>query len=326
MGDYLLDRRSWNAEELATQYRPRFKHPNKELLFKLGQSQGETSGPIGYSRWGRRGLPRRRPASDHALEIIAKPGHYEYSAQDSGDESVWHVNFANDDVFAYWSTALFAQDEIQVAEHPILINLRRAADEEGFSMYCVEDGSPTPLLFTHVARKLSITTHPTREWPKGLYGRQFEYASSQHVEAATRVLIPPTRTNLLAIEAPAYGEGRYTTHEVRFILETAYSGFVALKEEGQYLGYPASTTLNTGYWGCGAYGGNKTLMLVTQMLAADWAGLSRIVFHLGHSHAPTAFTEAVGLYQDLSKHQASPVAAIKRLVGMHFEWGESDGN
>ncbi len=39
--------------------------------------------------------------------------------------------------------------------------------------------------------------------------------------------------------------------------------------------------IHTGFWGCGAFGGNRVLMTTLQILAAEMAGLERVVFHTG---------------------------------------------
>jgi Poly (ADP-ribose) glycohydrolase (PARG) len=42
-----------------------------------------------------------------------------------------------------------------------------------------------------------------------------------------------------------------------------------------------SVAVHTGYWGCGAFGGNRVLMALLQVLAAGSAGLDQLVFHVG---------------------------------------------
>ena len=43
----------------------------------------------------------------------------------------------------------------------------------------------------------------------------------------------------------------------------------------------AETVIHTGWWGCGAFGGNQELMALLQLLAAEWAGVDEVVFHTG---------------------------------------------
>ncbi len=38
----------------------------------------------------------------------------------------------------------------------------------------------------------------------------------------------------------------------------------------------AQPLIHTGFWGCGAFGGNRTLMVILQALAADLAGVETV--------------------------------------------------
>lgn len=74
------------------------------------------------------------------------------------------------------------------------------------------------------------------------------------------------------------------------ILSTAYSGFLAAKMDSSENEDPV--IIHTGHWGCcffvtptpshsrcGAYGGNKTLMAILQVIAARAAGIRHVVYH-----------------------------------------------
>ena len=56
----------------------------------------------------------------------------------------WYLNFAHYDLFCAYGGALFAQDEMQVVEHPALASLRHALLDEGIKPLCVEHGDATP--------------------------------------------------------------------------------------------------------------------------------------------------------------------------------------
>jgi hypothetical protein len=89
--------------------------------------------------------------------------------------------------------------------------------------------------------------------------------------------------------------------------------------------------VHTGFWGCGAFGGNRTLMALLQLVAAQMAGLSRLVFHAANRAGSKEFDRALALYQAIGSGVAGGgAAAIERLiddvVGQGFCWGESDGN
>lgn len=302
MTNHLLDKRVFVADDLVKKATPRFFHPNKELLYELAFSRHpESRGEITYSRWSPKQLPERLTVTDKATDVSCRLGYFDYVPSMISDDAQWHMNFAHYDVFSSWATSLFAQDEMQVTEHPGLIALRLAADAEDMSMLCVQDDSPTPILIAGVERRLSIDTSPHTELPKGLYGNQFKLAWPEQVEAATTVLSPTVQTNILAMEAPSDGEGYYSAKDILHVLNTAYSGFSAVRDESLATLNSASVTLNTGFWGCGAYGGNRTLMILLQVVAAELAGINRMVFFVGGLEGKESFDKALGILNELMR-------------------------
>ena len=328
MTNFLIGRRQWDAHELISGCNPRFFHPNKALLYKMAFSSEKRSvGTIGYSRWKSRPLPERFPARSAPISFSRKSGFFDYTAPSPLDCAEWHLNFANYDIYSTWAGSLFAQDEMQVAEHPGLMALRMTAVKEGLSMLCVENGKPTPILVTGIERRLSVDTSAHADRPGGLYGKQFKRASPKQIEAATTVLDAPSRSNLIAIEAPAYGRGTYSEDEIAFILRTALAGFSAARDESLAVLGATGICIHTGFWGCGAYGGNRVLMTFLQIAAADMAGVGQIIFHVGDPLGDNAFDEAVETYQSFRQDPDMPIVTmIHALVECRYAWGESDGN
>jgi len=84
--------------------------------------------------------------------------------------------------------------------------------------------------------------------------------------------------------------------------------------------------VHTGYWGCGAFGGNRELMAMLQMLAAEIAGLTRRVFHTVNESGLVTLNEtknriaATGL-DDITNSED----LIGNIVDMRFQWGCSNG-
>ena len=324
-----LFRRTWNTSELLAGYRPRHAHPNKALLFDLALEECTApTGEMTLSRWPTLALPVMIGLPPQAFRIEAIPGHFSYTPISQAGTMEWHLNFADLDAFATWRTALFAQDEIQVAEHPALAALHLMTRAQDISMRTVNEqqdysSRPTPVLVSGVERRIEVETTAS-----GLYGNAFHRASPEQVRQATRRIDPPTLSNILAIQAPLPGSGLYTASDIRQILITAYSGFVAATEEGKLQRGPnASTSIHTGFWGCGAYGGNRTLMLLLQMLAAHLAGVQEIVFHIGSASGRQHHDESLALYKQIVAKPKTPVASIiARLEEAGFAWGVSDGN
>jgi len=286
------------------------------------------TGEMTLSRWPTLALPVMIGLPPQAFRIEAIAGHFSYAPISQTEAMEWHLNFADFDAFATWRTALFAQDEIQVAEHPALAALHLMTREQDISMKTVDDqqsysSRPTPVLVSGVERRIEVETTAS-----GLYGNAFQRASPEQVRQATRRIDPPTLSNILAIQAPEPGSGLYTASDIRQILITAYSGFVAATQEGKLQRGPnVSTSIHTGFWGCGAYGGNRTLMLLLQMLAAHLAGVQEIVFHLGRASGQQHYDESLALYEHIAAKPNTPVASIiARLEEAEFAWGVSDGN
>jgi hypothetical protein len=132
------------------------------------------------------------------------------------------------------------------------------------------------------------------------------------------------------MEAPRAGLGLYSVDEIRFILQTAHAGFRAARLESQRL-FPARkrVAVHTGFWGCGAYGGNRVLMTLLQSIAAAMAGVDRLVFHTVESSGTAAFQSAQDLLLQLLPDRAGTVdteETIEEIQALGLSWGVSDGN
>lgn len=217
--DFLISRRVFDAQQLMAAHPPRWQHRNKKAVARISCPPGSVhSGRLTFSRWQERPLPETYGASATVLEGRADA--FQYAPPPPGRTVAWHLNFAHFDVFAFYGGGLFAQDEMQVTEHPALGALREALlTDAAVTPATVEAGRPTPVLVHGVERRCIVDTapDPDRGRPDGLYGNNFAAAKAAVVEQATRALTPPTVSNILAIEAPSYGTGTYTRDAIRFI-------------------------------------------------------------------------------------------------------------
>ena len=305
--------------DLADRFPARFTNPNKRAF--LDQVEGSPiPGSIDVARWAAVPLPEAR--SGWRPELVTKVGYFTY---DSDTESAmhWHLNFANFDLFSAYAGSLLAQDEMQVLEHPDLARVRHALQAGGLSTLVTDRAGPTPFTLTAVPRRGAIETAPGPGRPGGLYGNQFAAASVDQVLAAATVIEPPTLSNIVAMEAPAYGRGEYRTEEINPILTTAVTGFGAAVVETKRLSPGLRTVIHTGWWGCGAYGGNQELMALLQLVAAEWAEVDEVVFHLGSADSEAILRRAKELQETLPDTAAELIVAIADL---RYLWGVSDGN
>jgi len=138
----------------------------------------------------------------------------------------WHVNFADRELFGYYGGPLFAQDEMQVVEHPVLGCVREAAkylQQHNFpncSPTTSQNGKCTPILVRGARRRICVDAFPdpTKKRPRGLYGNEFMNAPRETIELACHKLDPPTITNVIAMEAPKNCSGEYTLSTITQIL------------------------------------------------------------------------------------------------------------
>lgn len=213
---------------------------------------------------------------------------------------------------------------MQVAEHPALGALREGLMAMGIRPVTVENGKPTPILVRGAERRCQVSTDPTQDRRHGLYGNAFGRADPDAVRRATTRLDSPTVTNVIAMAAPRGGSGRYAREEIGNILLTAYTGFRAAAIESA----EQPTVVHTGFWGCGAFGGNRILMAALQVLAAGMAELERIVFYTGQPGGESSVNAAIRLLQDDLAHSGSQATddLIAQITARGFEWGVGDGN
>ena len=328
-----IERRDFVTSALMEEYRPAWHDPNKRIVFEIACPPGAAhGGRLAYSRWTAMPVPTSLEGVAAGRLVRVLDGYYDYaSSLDPGEGIEWHVNFADLHLFVAYASSLFAQDEMQVAEHPALGALREALVADGLAAVTVERGEPTPVLVMGVERLCRVATDPdaAEGRPAGLYGNAFARADGDAVRRATTPIDPPTITNLIAMAAPPGGYGRYGADEIESVLTTAFTGFrAAVLESHRERGRATSVAVHTGYWGCGAFGGNRVLMALLQVLAAGSAGLDQLVFHVGGPGGRSPLEEALRLIEvGLGTDRApSTRELINRIEMIGFEWGVRDGN
>jgi hypothetical protein len=319
---------TFTAQQLLADHPPQPQDANKRVVFDLTcPPTAVHNGRIHVSHWPSVDLPATFARRNAGSAFELQDGFFTYDRPAPGWME-WHLNFAHWDLFSAYAGPLFAQDEMQVAEHPALASIRHALLDSGLSTLTVKDSEPTPILVAGVERRCAIMTepNPAAGRPHSLYGNHFARADGQVVAQATHLLDPPTVSNILAMEAPANGWGRYTEAQIHYILTTAYTGFAAAVVESQHLlGPEVSVVIHTGYWGCGAYGGNRVLMPLLQMVAAVMTGVDALVFHAGPDVGP--YETARHLLNDLlpDGESVSIDDLVWDILAQDFDWNVGDG-
>ena len=328
-----LERLEFDAQTLMVEHPPVWRHPNKQAVFDIACRPRESpGGRLTYTRWAAMSLPDRVELPSAAGIVVARDGYFDYLPTPEATAGIeWHVNFADPHLFVAYGSSLFAQDEMQVAEHPALGSLREALDAEGRRAVTVAGGEPTPVLVMGVERRCRIATNPDAAdgRPDGLYGNDFARATVDAVARATTRIEPPTVTNVVAMAAPPGGRGRYRADEIESVLVTAMTGFrAAVIESGRQRGSRVPVVIHTGFWGCGAFGGNRVLMAMLQVIAAQMAGLDRLVFHVGSAGGRSPLAESLRVLGEDLGHPAELATGdlIARIDAAGIEWGVSDVN
>lgn len=323
-----LGRTRFDAASLMREHPPRFKLAHKRLVYERAMATGAPRGSIAYSRWDEPPLPAL--LSDVAPRVDLRDDVFGYEPEAHGVVP-WYLNFAHTILFVAYGGPLLAQDELQVLEHPALGSVREAlvlSTDAGLRPVTREDGRATPVLITGVERRCALATDVDLEAgrPLGLYGNRFARASADTVLRSLRVLDPPTRSNLVALEAPPGGAGRYTRDDIARAMLTAHAGFAAVREESRTMAPDAAVVLHTGHWGTGAYGGDRVLMAMVQLLAARMAGIERVVFHTVSAEGVAPAREAIERVDHLTARTRDVPRIVDAVDAMGFVWGSSDGN
>ncbi len=327
-----LERLDYDVEGLMTLHPPVWRHPNKAAVFAVACPPGtEHRGRICYTRWRALPLPDTIDPAEAPTDVVERSGFYDYLPVLEPAAGVeWHVNFADPHLFVAYGSSLFAQDELQVAEHPALGALKEALAADRHPALTVDAGSPTPVLITGVPRRCAVSTalDPGAGRPDGLYGAAFSRATPRMVRGACVPIEPPTLTNVLAMAAPRGGRGAYRRDEIVAVLTTALTGFrAAVAESSRAMGPGTAVAVHSGFWGCGAFGGNRTLMALLQWIAADMAGIDLLVLHTADPAGRAAYAAAADRRDDLARaHVSDTHGLIDRVQAMGYAWGPGDGN
>ena len=193
-----------DAQKLVGKFPAQLHDRNKEIVFELSSPPGAIhSGTVSFSRSRQLPRPKSVTRSETHPRFELREDYFTYGESPYGHID-WHLNFAHYDLFCAYGGPLFAQVEMQVAEHPALASLRHALVGAGIEPLTVRDDIATPALIMGVERRCRVSTdaNSDEEGPHGLYENSFSSASEDAIRRAVEVFEPPTNNNILAMEAP----------------------------------------------------------------------------------------------------------------------------
>lgn len=309
------------CQDLIRGYAPKYEMPQKRAAYEKALRLHESDcGDIQICQVGvdAEGLRTERLAKRTSAVTVDK-GYFDYTKAKEGEET-WFLNFADPYLFVAYDSELFAQDEIQCLEMPLLASCRLYLEEKGKDAMTSRFGVPTPFTFRSVPYWISVNTNPVlKDGSVGnIYGNNLYYASEEEVQAGIRTFEGNIRCNVIAMAAPACGYGQYSKAEIEEILKTLLCSYSALKDNCQ----EDRVVIHTGNWGCGAFGGNRELMYLSQIYAASVCGISEIVLH---SPDGELLGRAKTVYDQIPSEMSFD-QVVQFLLAKGYCWGLSDGN
>jgi len=344
---YRLQKNQFPTQKLVTETDVlHLLHPHKRFLYNLACPPGCLhSGTLHVSRFKAIPLPPKigNISKNRNTQFFMKEDTFQYKGTENPKRFDWWVNFADTELFVAFHGPLFAQDEIQVAEHPslahLLVHLRKSEDDMDTPFVIPKtrfDGRPTPILIRGIERRcvVQLDANPEEGRPKGLYGNQFSSTPLPVIQKATKKITPPTITNLLCMAALGNGTGSYTSQQILDLFTTAYTSFKATRVDsimalgGKDWGEcDPVVVVHTGNWGTGAFGGSKPLMALLQCAAAWCAGVDQLVYHTFNEEGSRGYQMGYKTFLELVGEEEMGIETfLERVLRLDYKWGVGDGN
>lgn len=322
----LMNKVQVTQKNLLKDYAPLYIEERKNYFYEKALKKfGDDDCILDVSRWEcEKGNLDFSDADFSKTKVSAVKNYFHYDEDVSADsKKVWFLNFADYNLFGYYDGMLFAQDEIQTLEHPLLgsvCEMLYGEDIENLEPTTAEkfNFNPRPYLVQNVPWWIRVDTSPDRSGIN-VYGSNFRNLPIEDVKKKVGVVDGKFFNNIIAVAAPtpnSYEE--YSERELEYIIQALVSSFGPAKK----LSGEKKCVIHTGNWGCGAFGGNRELMYLVQLYVANLFGVDEIVFHAA---SDDLFVSARQKLEKLKLcHNLED--AVECLLDMHFVWGESDGN
>ena len=255
------------------------------------------------------------------MEISTEQNFFDYKDCSTNSKKVWYMNYADSNLFGYYGSDLFAQDEIQTLEHPLLGSIVEYLDKSKIKNLCsktVQENIPTPYVFENVPYWIEVNTEPTLANGKkaNLYSWNFCEQPEDVVDCGIKTVQGEKQNNIIAMAAPSNGAGLYTKLELENLLETVLASFTGAVDKSK----EKECVIHTGNWGCGAFGNNKELMYLSQMIGASYAGCKKLLFH---KIKEDDFKNAESKFE-MIKEKMSFDEVVEFLLSQKFVWNISN--
>ena len=323
-----MARVSVKVQDLLNNYPPEYTyHVKKEWYDRAAYHHRHQHGTVKISRW-QFADSRKEPLffQQMPMKVLVRNDFFRYHEVDDEKTRVFWLNFADSQLFGFYDGYMFAQDEIQTLEHPLLGSVMEYIDRnetETLVALTEQKGLPTPYIVEHVPYWIQIQTNPVL--PDGrranLYGRRLRLSTPEERAQGFSVLQSEKKNNIIAMAAPCGGHGLYTVKQLEYLLKCAFSAFAGATRVTAASKHEFCT-IHTGKWGCGAFGNNEELIHLVQLIAASSVGVTNIVFH-AVNHA--ALVKAFEKFREW-KDAWSISQLTEYLVSQKYQWSDEDGN
>ena len=212
-------------------------------------------------------------------EVVISPTPYSYP-HSTKTATVFHVNFADPSLFQYWRSGLFAQDEIQVAEHPFLAAWQDLLSRANSPVLELNIANHEIAILRSVDRYGQIDT-------SGIYGNAFQQTPVSILERKTQADFMGV-THLISMAARRVDDRRegevYARQDIEYHLMTAITAFLGARHETM----DTDLIVHTGKWGTGAFGNNPLMIAMIQIFAAHVARVDQLVYNTFQQESDTA--------------------------------------
>lgn len=327
---------SLSIQDLIQNYPPKFKNRTKaEFYEKALDIYKNQEGKIFVTQCTFNGdVAEKNIISLKPIDVQTEKSFFNYAADSSSEtRSVWYLNYADANLFGFYGSDLFAQDEIQTLEHPLLCSVREYLLRNKIrhispntTFVCHEHCFPAPVLIENVPYWISVNTSPVLDdgHAANLYGNNFASARSEKIEAGIKVFDGSVTSNIIAVAAISSRKHLYNRNQIDFTFKTALCAF----EKARFLSVAHNpldenlkVVIHTGNWGCGVFGGDKEFMYLVQIIAASAVGIDEIVFHAVDEDLLASAKKKFSTMQETSF-----ASCVDYLHSQNYKWNSGDGN
>ena len=168
-----------NCQDLIRDYLPTYGPERKQRAFEAALAKHRTdTGEIIVTHV----MSNQTDMASAVFEkkpftLTLDKGFYDYTKAREGEDT-WFVNFADTTLFVSYDSFLFAQDEQQTLEMPLLAAFKIYIESRpigGFAPFTNAYGNPTPYLLKGVPLWISLNTQPVLKdgSVEEIYGNKF---------------------------------------------------------------------------------------------------------------------------------------------------------